>query len=559
MRTPSERVKKERAVEGVLTMEVQIQQNRAECWVYTWDRERGRLCLSGKQPGSTDLLADLAFLHLEKQIFIPVSILTSLASLAPGTFVTVRILGAYQVPLPAEIAKEADPFPLAGWNLVAVPAVAELVPSSLLLEQFRAALRARYAAAPDDLVWDTAATVAQRLREARVWLKRRQRQQAPVRTHKKRGEEEGAVAWRAVEGLTPEQRTRVGQAATLTQLAAFLQPEQVIRFVPQRFQEALSRLLLDDERVLAFLERPLLRHRRGWPGSPPWRANAGLLLVTDRQVLWVRDFFSPGSLTLPAGFHARSVPLERLMALSLVPAGVAASSRGLRLSEERLPYPRLVLAVESRSGREFFEVAFPLAETTEQALARLVPLLRAFLPAAGQPDRRVRRLPVIASWMPQGTEARHLDKLGGVVPDGTKQFLTAHFAHILQTGAEEVLVSGLVPELAEYQSPPRLVALTRTAVLVLEAVTAKTRWMHQSTREPLLRTRRYELADLSSVQISYSLLGSHLSLYIPQADGTTRQQTIPFQSPALTWVLPLFTCLRLALSLPYQVPPAPDG
>ncbi len=52
--------------------------------------------------------------------------------------------------------------------------------------------------------------------------------------------------------------------------APHAQAEHLIRFVPERFQQALADLLLDDERLLAFVERPLLRQRTGLPGMQTW-------------------------------------------------------------------------------------------------------------------------------------------------------------------------------------------------------------------------------------------------------------------------------------------------
>ena len=67
-----------------------------------------------------------------------------------------------------------------------------------------------------------------------------------------------------------------------------------------------------------------------------------------------------------------------------------------------------------------------------------------------------------------------------------------------------------------------------------------------------MQVQRYELATISSAQLRYSLVGSSLSLFVPQLDGQTHQQVIPFHSPAIAWFLPLFTRLRVALSGPYH-------
>src|SRR6266516_1590170 len=125
--------------------------------------------------------------------------------------------------------------------------------------------------------------------------------------------------------------------------AAYAQAEHLIRFVPQRFQHALADLLLDDERLLVFVERPLLRHRTGWLGTQTWRSNEGLFLVTDRQVLWLRDFLAPGSSFLPGGYIAHMAPLERLQGIALLPPGKVSGELAGHLEPQDSPYQRLVM------------------------------------------------------------------------------------------------------------------------------------------------------------------------------------------------------------------------
>src|SRR5205085_1790188 len=116
----------------------------------------------------------------------------------------------------------------------------------------------------------------------------------------------------------------------------------------------------------------------------------------------------------------------------------------------------------------------------------------------------------------------------------------------------EVLVSVLVPALEDYHSPARLIALTRQAVLLLEERSGKQLRAIRAQEDASRQEQRYELATISSAQLRYSLLGSGLSLFVPQPNGQTHQQVIPFHSPAIAWFLPLFTRLRVALSSPYR-------
>jgi hypothetical protein len=547
-----------------LRIEVRMQQTRQDCWLYTWEREQGHLRLSGRQLGQEGLPADLAVLRLEDQAEIPVYVLTP-HSLMPGALVPVRVLGALQAPLLP--SQEASSFPCAGWVLLAVPDLPNVPALYEGLEQLApviwTALR-RHActqllsasAGPEELLVRPAEEVAHVLRAGRLWLKRARRQAAPGNRPANRGEEEPAVAWRAVEELSAEQRAQIAQARTLAELAPLLQAEHLIRFVPARFQRALQQVLLDDERVLAFLERPLLRHRSGWLGRQQYRANAGLFLLTDRQVLWLRDFFSPGASAFPEGYIAHSLPLERLTSAQVLPAGTPPPEAREASPQRSLPYLHLCLQTEGGDGQETLHIAFPDDEISAKALARLVGLLQAFLPCAPsrdnahQDDRRVRRLPMVEAWMPQGAEARRLQHLGGVVPAQTKQALEYRLAETLHASGEELLASALVPALEQYRSPARLVALSRAALLILEAREERTRGRTTLAEDGALLLRRYGLAQISSAQLSYSLLGSELRLFVPRPDAEAQQVIIPFQSPALAWFLPLFTRLRLALSVP---------
>jgi hypothetical protein len=116
---------------------------------------------------------------------------------------------------------------------------------------------------------------------------------------------------------------------------------------------------------------------------------------------------------------------------------------------------------------------------------------------------------------------------------------------------EERLVTAFVPALEEYKSPPRLITLTRAALIVVDESHERARRRSKRHEEQDDSMHRYELATISSAQLRHSLLGSSLSIFVPQRDGKTQQHVIPFHSPAIAWFLPLFTRLRLLLTGPY--------
>lgn len=548
----------------VMEIEVRIRQPRCDCPIYVWERERECLRLSSIYRAEPGLPADLAILRLEGQLDVPVLLLTTYSS-PPETLVQARLIGAlHYTPV---VGTKATALPTENRVFIAVAQVDAFLSDYLSLETLPAPQLAQLKAyvqteggeelpqgeARIDVC--NAAAAATLLRETRLSLKRERRMQSKGKRWLKREEEERPVAWRAVEGLSEALRLNLQKDALLQDATAapHAQAEHLIRFVHSRFQHALADLLLDDERLLAFVERPLLRHRTGWLGMQTWRSNEGVFLVTDQQVLWLRDFLTPGSNFLPGGYIAHMAPLERLVRVIVLPAGEAPAELAHRLEAKDSPYIRLLMEVASSTGSELFAVEFPQEPEMEKALARITGILRAFLPSPVESDdRRVRRLPLVEPWIPRGAEAERLAGLGGIVPAAIAQPLEQHLVSLVDASGEELLASALVPALEDYASPPRIVALTRKALLVIEQTPNKPRHFPAGRAHQHEYVQRYELRTISSAQLRYSLVGSSLSIFVPGPGGHTQQQVIPFHSPAIAWFLPLFTRLRLLLSEPYR-------
>ncbi len=542
-----------------MLIDVQIRQPHTDCPIYAWERERECMRLTGIYRAESGLPADLAALQLGGRLDVPILLLTTYSS-PPGTLVQARLLGALS--LTSSMTRERA-FPTDGWVCVAVAEAdaslsryqsLEMLPPAQLASlkaYIQATAQEELQQTTGEVQWCNADMAARLIRETRLYLKREQRMQPKGKGWLRREEEEERpVAWRAIEGLAEALRAQIQKEAFLHDgtPAPHAQAEQLIRFVPQRFQHALADLLLDDERLLAFVERPLLRHRTGWLGMQTWRSNEGLFLVTDRQVLWLRDFLAPGSNFLPGGYVAHMAPLERLQQIAILPAGGAPGEFAGRLESRDSPYLRLVMEVASCTGSELFVVEFPQTPEMEKVLARLGGILRAFLPyPQGMADQRMRCLPAVEVWMPRGVEAERLAGLGGIVPAAIAQRLEQRLSRLL-TSEEGLLASALVPALDDYKSPARLVALTRSALYVLEDVSSKSR----RSPEEQEYMHRYDLATISSAQLRYSLLGSSLSIFVPGPGGRAQQHVFPFHSPAIAWFLPLFTRLRLLLSGPYR-------
>ncbi len=410
--------------QATMTVKVQIRQSCRDCPVLSWDREHDHLSVTDMYYAEPGLPADLASLQLEGQLDVPVMLLNT-ASFPPGTYAQARLLGAFAL-TPSEVQDHS--YPTDGWLFVGAAEVdtvcsgyqsLEALPE-VQLDALKGYVQSQAQGIPQPgsavVQACDADTAARLIRETRLLLKRERRARPKGKDRPGRADEEQPVAWRAVAGLAEALRLRLQYDVALQQdtHAPHAQAERLIRFVPQRFQEALADLLLDEERLLAFVERPLLRHRAGPLGMQTWRSNAGLLVVTDRQALWLRDFLAPGSGFLPGGYIAHSAPLERLQEMALLPAGSAPESFASRLESKDSLYPRLVMEVAGCAGSELFAVEFPQQAEMGKALARITGILREFLPSPnGTDDRRVRRLPGVRGMAATRRGGRTACRAGG--------------------------------------------------------------------------------------------------------------------------------------------------
>jgi hypothetical protein len=112
----------------------------------------------------------------------------------------------------------------------------------------------------------------------------------------------GGRAWYAVDALPPE-LARFGTPHSLA--------EYSLRRLPQRFVRGLEGLLDDDERVLYWVERPIreagvIERLRGVD------RRAALLVLTDRQLLWIVDHSQPDPFMSDWGVDVELVPAERV-------------------------------------------------------------------------------------------------------------------------------------------------------------------------------------------------------------------------------------------------------
>ncbi len=565
-----------------LIVEVLVEEPGATCNLYQYDRERRALVLERVFPVATPRPADLACYPLERPQSslerigapnrngqaagtdqapsLPVLLLSTQA-VAPGTWVSARLIGAVRA------AAHQDDLLLGGWTLLAVPLADVSQEQLITCAQLEADRRAHLAAfvseqerlddgaaletAEEPVEWLEAPEAARIVRQARATWRHTQRQQQAhhagpqgPREHLrfgKRSEEEPEqrVAWRAIQGVTLQQVREQG-------LGAYAEAEHLLRFVPQRFQQYLEEVLLEDERVLCFIERPRLRQSRGLLGLRVRYLNEGLLLCTDRQVLWLRDVAAPDATLVPWGYVARSCPVERLAGVHLVPSGQADSTLGLASS----PWVRLVIQSAAVQGTvslviEFPSDALPALQQAITLLERFLPFPRGSLQAAA--DCRVRRLPKVSVWQPYADEQEWLLQLGGMVAPEAHGRLEAALQQALHPG-EQVLAQAMAPALAGYPGGPRLLALTRDRLLFGQM--AETPRRRRDGAEAPITMQSVPLTQIAAVQFRRSLLGSVFEVLVPTPAGKVEQPFVPFNSPGVVPFRAIYTRTRLLLAGP---------
>ncbi len=569
------------ARERSLILEVIVKQPGAPCNRYQYDQERRALVLERVLQVKPTRPADSARYPLERPLralerigkpfrseqaaeaeqapAVPVLLLSTVA-VAPDTWVSARLIGALR-----SLSHHDEPR-TQGWTLLAVPTAdasqEHLITSAQLGAERRASLAAAFlegeqrssgsvpGKAAEAVEWLEAQEAARLVRQMSATWRQRQRQrqaqtasaQGPgehLRIGSRRQEEpERRAAWRALAGISIAQLREQG-------LGAFAEAEHLLRFVPQRFQEYLSELLLDDERVLCFVERPRLRSHRGLLGLGARYLNDGLLLCTDRQVLWLRELAAPDATLVPWGYVARSCPVERLVGAQLIPPEQANQELGLSAS----PWVRLVVGSAAVQGTASLVIEFPAQALP--ALQQVVSLLERFLPfppgsLQAVADRRVRRVPEVSVWQPHADEQEWLLHLGGLVPAEARGRLEEALRQALHPG-EQVLAQAMAPALSGYPGGPRLLALTGERLLFAQIPDA-TRRKRDSAQTPTMQS--VPLERIAAVQFRHSLFGCLFEVLVPGPDGQMGHPGVPFNSPGVVPFRAIYTRTRLLLSAP---------
>lgn len=214
------------------------------------------------------------------------------------------------------------------------------------------------------LGWRSSTQVRWLEKDAALGVLREGRERLASERARRRVVRHGA-AWR----VQPGQRPRDGSDYAEPHSWA----ERMVTSLPSRFQRYVEDELLDEERILFFVERPPFRPPGGrWGVLQRRRLPDGLLIVTDRQLLFMVDALPPGATMVNWGYIARTTAVERI--------------QGAEVRAE--PAQTLLrVRVQAQSGSEQLSVPFP-PECTD-SLREVEALLGRF---ASPENSAVRRL-----------------------------------------------------------------------------------------------------------------------------------------------------------------------
>jgi inorganic pyrophosphatase len=455
--------------------------------VYEFDRKHGALRLARfvTGDGPCEVEQGAAQRTLSEGEPLPALLLTP-APTFPGCIVRMRVLGAAQV-------SDAPPW-LVGVLQVATAADWQTIAD--LPEQTRAALRSVIdVEGVDRLAWLDASAARSVVTEAResYWVEK--------------AKAEGAARYGAAWKVTPGAGMRKTDALAAHTVAEYLLPS-----LPSRFQKYVEEELLPGERILFFAARPSFA-----PGSkrlslPKQRLREGLLVVTDRQVMMMTDSIPPDSTLVRWGFIAKATAVERL--------------RDVRLAEDGASC-QLELSFGAADGVERYSLVFP--RNYNDALSEAVALLDRFAELEG--CHALRRL------YDKEVEIAGRAASGGVGDQPSDETRLEELVRQIED-SEDVIATASARPVGGMATGPALVLCDSRLIL---SPGAKKRGRSTTVSHPI--------AQISSTEITQSLVGCRFEVFVPNGDGVDIVG-LDYDYPDSPRFLRAFTLLRHLLGQP---------
>ncbi len=284
--------------------------------------------------------------------------------------------------------------------------------------------------------------------------------------------------------------------------------------LPLRFQKYVADYLTPLERVRFFVPRPRMTSAIERSLLRRKRLAEGILVLATEQLIFLEEVLPPDVTEMPHGYLARGTPAERIVDIMLEKHGSSFI---------------LGWATETDRGREWVRVEFPAARGDE--LRELRDRLTAYL--LRPHDQRLRRVyaPEVAA--PDLRDPAANDPRD---PEPTIARLNERLQEALGQG-EIALAQAFVPAWFEYgPGQAQILVITARRVLLL------------AERDPQV-DQIYAIAEMSSLELRASILGSWFALWMPKPGGVTRIK-IPFPSTGFGFQ----TCYRMLRQALANVP-----
>jgi len=265
--------------------------------------------------------------------------------------------------------------------------------------------------------------------------------------------------------------------------------ERAVPLLPIRFQEYIARELVHDERILMFIQRPafapagtrLVLRRRRLPEA--------ILVLTDRQLMFMADALDPDSTLVHWGYVAQVTAVERIA--------------GATIREDAGAHALEVL-VEAKGGTQV--LAFPfLNDDAAALLSDAVELLNRFV--ASPSMRKLRRLYEAQIPPSADTPAWAAESARGA---GSLWAETRH--------GDKLVVDGRSMRVSRKERPEDFASL--------------------------------EIAEVTSLELTLALTGCRLAAFAPAHSPVVLD--IDFDYPQASEFLAIFTVLRQLLDQPLE-------
>jgi len=476
-----------------LTVNVRIEEPGGTFNTYNYDQQRGALRLAGvhRRPSSSGVERGTVLNTLGED-GSPLEALILVASpTSRGCIVEACLVGALEVSTP-----EAQ-----GLYLVGVPTVdparADIRDTSELSETERQAIGS---VALDleqaSLRWIPLAGAEAVVKEAtQAYWQNKAEAESRVRY---------VAAWKA--------QPLSGRWASDDQAEPHTWAEYLVPSLPFRFQKYVEELLLPDERILFFIERPSFLPGGVWGMLRRQKLRQGLLVITDRQVMVMLDSLPPDSTMVAWGYIAKASAVERLTGAWL---------------DSRDSACEIGFAFDSAGGIERYTMTFPGEH--REALEEAVILLERF----ARP--------------PLSTAARRLydDKPPAGPPrcdeEGDLKAKYPHLRDLLACiGSADNVVAIAAARPVEGRGLGPALALTASKLVVFGG---------GSHKDLQARCQEHPVAGISSVEITQSLVGCRFEVFTPAAEEVDKV-TLRYNYPDSPAFLEAFITLRHLLGQP---------